>query len=209
MAGMGEVGTSIKRFKGSRCVILTDREIKIALERGLIQIDPVPDGEAAFSSTAVDLTLDSTLIMFNDPVQGIEQAIDPSLASASDILQGLTTRRKIPKDGFLIQPKTLVLAWTKEYVGLNIGTRIAARVEGKSSLARFGLGVHVTAPTIHAGFTGQIQLEMVNHGAAPIRLRTGMRICQLIFETTLGTPERGYKGQFAGQMAKTTKKKAA
>jgi dCTP deaminase len=142
-------------------------------------------------------------------VQGVEQAIDPSLASATDILKALTEQRKIPSDGLLIPPKVLVLAWTKEYVELNVETRIAARVEGKSSLARFGLGVHVTAPTIHAGFAGQIQLEMVNHGAVPIRVRTGMRICQLIFETTLGTPERGYKGQFAGQMAKASKKKAA
>jgi dCTP deaminase len=29
--------------------------------------------------------------------------------------------------------------------------------------------------------------------------RPGMRICQLIFEQTLGTPEKGYQGQFAGQ----------
>jgi dCTP deaminase len=26
-----------------------------------------------------------------------------------------------------------------------------------------------------------------------------MRICQLIFEQTLGTPEKGYGGQFSGQ----------
>ena len=49
-----------------------------------------------------------------------------------------------------------------------------------------------------------------SRGAHPwtIRLDTGMRICQLIFETTLGTPERGYKGQFSGQTAKTLITKA-
>jgi dCTP deaminase len=30
-------------------------------------------------------------------------------------------------------------------------------------------------------------------------LKPGMRICQLIFEQTLGTPQRGYQGQFSGQ----------
>ena len=184
-------------------MILTDREIKIAVERGLILIDPPPDSEVAFSSTAVDLTLDATLITFDVQLPGIEQVIDPSQANVSDILQQLTKSENIPNGGYLLPPKILVLAWTREYVGLDIGTRIAARVEGKSSLARLGLGVHVTAPTIHAGFTGQIQLEMVNHGNVPIRLRAGMRICQLIFETTLGTPERGYKGQFSGQTAKS------
>jgi dCTP deaminase len=190
-------------------MILTDREIKIAVQRGLIVIDPPPDEDVAFSSTAVDLTLDSTVITFNPPIEGVERIIDPSQANVSDIIRELTQSKKIPNAGYLLAPKTLVLAWTRENVGLDIGTRIAARVEGKSSLARLGLGVHVTAPTIHAGFTGQIQLEMVNHGSAPIRLRTGMRICQLIFETTLGTPERGYQGQFAGQRAKAVKAKRA
>jgi len=37
-------------------------------------------------------------------------------------------------------------------------------VEGKSSLARLGIGIHITAPTIHAGFKGPIQLEICNYG---------------------------------------------
>jgi dCTP deaminase len=75
-------------------------------------------------------------------------------------------------------------------------------VEGKSSLARLGLMVHMTAPTIHAGFVGQIQLEMYNLGPYDIVVAAGMRICQLIFELSLGTPAKGYVGQFAGQSAK-------
>jgi dCTP deaminase len=99
------------------------------------------------------------------------------------------------------------LAWTREYIELRTETRLAARVEGKSSLARLGLVVHMTAPTIHAGFEGRIRLEMMNYGAVPIRLWGGMRICQLIFETTLGTAERGYKGQFAGQTVRRRSKR--
>jgi dCTP deaminase len=59
----------------------------------------------------------------------------------------------------------------------------------------------MTAPTIHAGFTGQIQLEMCNLGPYPVVLEVGMPICQLVFEITFGTPVKGYKGQFAGQVA--------
>ena len=94
-------------------MILTDREIRIALERGLISIEPSPDGETAFSSTAVDLTLDSTIILFNEPIEGVEQVIDPSKANVSDILAKLTTHRKIPAAGFLLEPSTLTLAWTR------------------------------------------------------------------------------------------------
>jgi len=61
------------------------------------------------------------------------------------------------------------------------------------------LAVHVTAPTIHAGFEGPIQLELCNHGLFSIRLTPSMPICQLIFETTLGTPDKGYSGMFLRQ----------
>ena len=67
-------------------------------------------------------------------------------------------------------------------------------------MARLGLGVHLTAPTIHAGFTGQLQLEMINFGPHEIILNTGMPICQLIFEITFGTPAKAYIGQFTGQV---------
>jgi len=183
-------------------LILPDREIAIALERGLISIDPRPT-ENYFSSTSVDLTLDSTLARFKPKAKGIDVTLDPSDEEfkTEDALISLTESIVIPLDGLLLGPNTLILGWSKEFIVLKIETRLAARVEGKSSLARLGLGVHVTAPTIHAGFSGCIRLEIINHGTIPIRLRTGMRICQLIFETTLGTPVRGYSGQFQGQTA--------
>jgi dCTP deaminase len=98
------------------------------------------------------------------------------------------------------------LAWTAERVSIPVNSRLAARVEGKSSLARLGIGIHITAPTVHSGFEGQIQLEMFNFGPNAVTLDTGMRVCQLIFEQTVGTPEKGYAGSFAKQAA-TTKAK--
>jgi dCTP deaminase len=61
------------------------------------------------------------------------------------------------------------------------------------------MGVHLTAPTIHCGFKGSVQLEICNSGPNEIILDAGMRICQLIFEQTMGTPDKGYKGTFFGQ----------
>ena len=101
-----------------------------------------------------------------------------------------------------------MLGVTRETIGLALPSDLeqdirrkgclAARVEGKSSLARFGLLVHFTAPTIHAGFSGTIALEMMNLGPAPIRLSRGMPICQLILEQVFGEPLSG-AGQFQGQ----------
>jgi dCTP deaminase len=75
------------------------------------------------------------------------------------------------------------LGVTHEWVELPLAAGIAARVEGRSTLARMGLVVHLTAPIIHAGWEGKITLEMVNLGGWPIKLRPReLRICQLVFE---------------------------
>ena len=183
-------------------VILTDREIRTAIRKGAIIIDP-PPSEDAYSSTSVDLTLDPVLTVFNEQKDGygIDTVFDPMMrkVGAEEALKGVTTRLDIPEDGYILNRNKLILGFTKEYVDLRLDTKYAARVEGKSSLARLGLSVHITAPTIHAGFDGCVRLEIVNHGPLPIRLRSGMAICQLIFEQTLGTPDKGYNGQFAGQ----------
>jgi dCTP deaminase len=118
------------------------------------------------------------------------------------LLIGVTDPFTIPQDGWDFPCGTLILGWTKERVELNLKAKLAARVDGKSSLARLGLGIHITAPTIHAGFVGTIQLEMINHGPNLIKLRPLMPICQLIFEMTKGVPQKAYKGQFTGQQAR-------
>ncbi len=112
----------------------------------------------------------------------------------------VTTREKLIAP-FTLIPQVLLLAWTKETISIPNNSRLAARVEGRSSLSRLGVGIHLTAPTIHAGFSGTIQLEVVNHGFTPVILRPKMRICQLILEMTFGTPAKGYSGQFLGQQA--------
>jgi dCTP deaminase len=182
-------------------MILTDREIQKLLKAGLISIDPKPPIDA-YDSTAVDLTLDPLIRTFRTNVPGL--IIDPGAPGykAAELIRTATDAFTLTEQGWELPRGTLVLAWTKERVDLNFKGKVAARVEGKSGLARIGLGVHVTAPTIHAGFPGTIQLELVNHGPLPIKLRPGMAICQLIIETIKGTPSKAHKSQFAGQSAR-------
>lgn len=184
-------------------MILTDREIQIAIDQGAVVIDP-PPGEHAYSSTSLDLRLDQNLSEFKESIGGIQRVIEPGHRDYDHetILGDITHQVSIdPVKGYIFEPGKLILAWTREYIELTPAARLAARVEGKSSLARLGIGVHITAPTIHAGFTGQIRLEMMNHGRLPVILKCDMPICQLIFEQTLGTPVRSYKGRFLGQVA--------
>jgi dCTP deaminase len=176
-------------------MILTDREIEIALTQKHIIVDPLPDLKEALSSTSLDLTLSDRFAEWQSrPGMPIRPgAPGYNYASTSAIRNDYTQK------SFELKSRHFVLAWTAEYVELPLHSRIAARVEGKSSLARLGVSVHVTAPTIHSGFDGNIQLEMFNFGALDIILDEGMKVCQLIFEYTAGTPLKGYSGIFSGQ----------
>jgi dCTP deaminase len=191
-------------------MILSDREARAARSRGAVQITPEPE-PTAWSSSAVDLRLTGPLLYWHVPDSDQAQVVfcphDPAYEFAA-----LTEQygREVPlgEQGHVVEPFSFLLGWTMERLQLPHASRLAARVEGKSSLARLGLGVHVTAPTIHAGFgaTGDpdypgsaIRLEMWNIGRLRIKLEQGMPICQVIFEWVDGTPEQGYQGQFSVQ----------
>lgn len=176
-------------------MILTDRENRIALAERTIEIDPVPDLTVSISSSSIDLTLSDVFRTWPDR-PGI--VIDPGQENYL-YSQIASMQEQHPRAPFTLRSKSFVLAWTRERVRIPFTSRLAARVEGKSSLARLGVSIHVTAPIIHSGFEGQLQLEMYNFGPFGIVLTPGMRICQLVFEQTTGTPERGYAGMFRGQ----------
>ncbi len=209
-------------------MILSDREIRAAIERQALKITPVPAPEH-WSSTALDLTLDGEIRRWVPPSEeGFEGgSFNPGSRKFSftkisekycetikfdDTAGFVLEPSRITGDstsGFCLTPASFILGWTIEKIRLPHSSRLAARVEGKSSLARLGIGVHMTAPTIHAGFGHkdddpshpgtQIQLEIWNAGPLPVRLIKGLRICQLIFEEVHGTPDKGYSGLFVDQ----------
>lgn len=182
-------------------MILTDREIQAAIQCGQIKIDPLPT-EDAYSSTSLDLALSKSLRIWKaEKIKGVERIICPSTEgyTFTEFAQEYSELRQMDSNGYVVRPHEFVLGWTEENVELPTSARLAARVEGKSSLARLGIGIHITAPTIHAGFRGSIQLEICNHGVLHVKLVPGMPVCQLIFEQSLGTPDKGYRGQFFGQ----------
>jgi dCTP deaminase len=201
--------------KEGKSMILSDREIEALLDDGIIRIDPRPD-KRLWSSTAIDLTLDKVLLKWTPNPYPSGQPNEPRpLRPNFDVLAMMedshyATKMEIdPEQGYRLQPKTFVLGFTREIIQFPTRSRIAARVEGKSSLARLGVGVHVTAPTIHAGFGAKnpasrgtpIQLEIFNLGEWTVVLDIGMPICQLIFEEVRELPRAGYGRQFSEQTA--------
>jgi dCTP deaminase len=192
-------------------MILSDRENKLALHRDHIRITPRPP-DSAFASTSIDLTLHEEISFWTPRPEESASAVVIYPARADFDPVGLLRERGItltlPPDGFVLRPGAFVLGWTAELIRLPHSSRLAARVEGRSSLARLAVGVHVTARTIHAGFGvtldpqhpgTRIRLEIWNCGPLHVCLQRGMKVCQLILEEVHGTPEKGYEGVFAAQ----------
>ena len=101
-------------------MILTDREIQIALSKKQIIIEPGPEAEA-YSSTSVDLTLDERLSEFKEDwadAAGLETAIDPGQKNfvAEKVLSRITSPVPIPKGGYLLASKE-VCAWVDQGKG--------------------------------------------------------------------------------------------
>ena len=80
---------------------------------------------------------------------------------------------------YTLKPNEFILGSTFEHV--SIPNNISAFVDGKSSLGRLGIAVHITAGFIDAGFEGNVTLEIKNNSDKQFKLSEGMLIGQLIF----------------------------
>ena len=173
--------------------VLSDRDIRSAIEAGSIRIEPY-DGED-LQPSSVDLHLDRSFRVFrNNRYPYIDVR-----APQPDLTELLTIADDEP---FILHPGEFVLGQTLEWVELP--TDLVARLEGKSSLGRLGLLIHSTAGYVDPGWKGNLTLELSNVANLPIALYHGMRIGQISFfrmssevERPYGSPElrSRYQGQ--------------
>jgi dCTP deaminase len=180
-------------------MILSDTQIRRALDTGRVVIDPSPR-EDQFAPSAVDLHVGEQFRAWKPMPSAHRRTIRLSEINLPDCAELMEELPREPDGGVVIEPGQFVLSSTLERVGLPIDSRLAARVEGRSSYARLGLVVHMTAPTIHAGFEGQVVLEIMNFGPYPLQLdprRT--HICQVIFEELGEDPTIAINTVFQGQ----------
>ena len=80
---------------------------------------------------------------------------------------------------YTLKPNEFILGSTFERI--SIPNNISAFVDGKSSLGRLGIAVHITAGFIDAGFEGNVTLEIKNNSDKQFRLSKNMLIGQIIF----------------------------
>lgn len=183
-------------------MILSNIEILDCIKKGLFSISTLTGNENPsenpFNTSAIDLRLgNEVLVPDKAPI-----ALDLRSPGIAKLLNSISKKVTITEvTPYALKRGEFVLMSTVERVKfpLNQGdVSYGARVEGKSSIARCGILVHFTAPTIHGGFEGPITLEILNLGPNDFLLSPNMYICQLIIEEIKGCPIRK-DSQFQGQ----------
>lgn len=98
----------------------------------------------------------------------------------------------IPQEGLVLEPHKLYLGRTVEYTVTN---NLVPMIEGRSSIGRLGLFIHITAGFGDVGFAGYWTLEIFC--VQPIRIYAGIEICQIFYHTIEGayTPYQSKKYQ--------------
>lgn len=169
---------------------LCDSDIIAALNDGHIAIEPRPD-DRVISGVSVDLRLGHKFRVFSShtipfiDLSGSREQVDQAVEKVmgDEIYIG-------PEDTFVLHPGELALGTTLE--SITLPDDLVGWLDGRSSLARLGLMVHVTAHRIDPGWSGNIVLEFFNSGKLPLKLRPEMAIGAMSFETLTGRAARPY-----------------
>lgn len=165
--------------------ILTRDEISAAIERGEIVVDPYEPQNLGAGS--LDLRLSRYFKVFRKPRAVV--VID------DDVDYRQYTENVETEEGLLLMPGETILGWTQERITLP--GNICGWLEGRSMFARLGLLVHISAGFMQPGLDNQQCLEMTNFSPNPMLVTPGTRICQFVFQRTIGSAH--YEGKFSQQ----------
>ncbi len=167
--------------------VLSDRDIRAAMQAGRVRIDPYD--ASCLQPSSVDLHLDADFRVFrNNRYPFIDvRAEQPDLTELVTVAED---------ERFILHPNEFVLGQTLEWVELP--DDLVGRIEGKSSLGRLGLLIHSTAGYVDPGWKGNLTLELSNVANLPIALYRGMKIGQISFYKMSSPVERPYGSRELG-----------
>jgi dCTP deaminase len=146
-------------------MILSGNEIKQQLG-GNIVIEPFD--ERKLNPNSYNLSLHDELLVYEEVVLDMRKS-------------NRVERVRIPEDGLVLTPNQLYLGRTVERTETH---NLVPMIEGRSSIGRLGLFVHVTAGFGDVGFCGYWTLEMF--AVQPVKIYPGVSICQLFFHQIAG-----------------------
>ena len=147
-------------------MILSGEEIRAQLGTN-IHIDPFD--ETQLNPNSYNLTLHDELMIYEE--------VELDMRKANRV-----RRLDIPEDGLVIQPNQLYLGRTIERTETH---NLVPMIEGRSSIGRLGLFVHVTAGFGDVGFRGYWTLEMF--AVQPVRIYPSVPICQIFYHDIRGS----------------------
>lgn len=146
-------------------MILTGAEIRKNLGSNIV-IDPFRDDK--LNPNSYNLTLHNELLTYEEVVLDMRYP-------------NRVRRITIPETGIVLSPNQLYLARTVERTETY---NLVPMIEGRSSIGRLGLFVHVTAGIGDVGFCGYWTLEMF--AVQPVRIYPGVSICQILYHQVVG-----------------------
>ncbi len=146
-------------------MILSGEEILTRLGSDIV-LDPFDPMQ--LNPNSYDLLLHDELLVYEEVVLDVKQP-------------NRFRRISIPREGMILSPSQLYLGRTVERTETH---KLVPMLEGRSSLARLGLFVHVSSGFGDVGFCGYWTLEMF--AVQPIRIYPGIKICQVFYHEIAG-----------------------
>lgn len=156
-------------------MIISGREIKKRLST---DIEITPFNEKQLNPNSYNLRLHNELLVYQENVLDMKKKNE-----ATSII--------IPVDGLLLTPGKLYLGRTVEHTRTD---NLVPLIEGRSSIARLGLFIHITAGFGDVGFKGYWTLEIFC--VQPIKIYPDIEICQIFYHTIQGDFDRYTSGKY-------------
>lgn len=147
-------------------MILSGDEIRRQLGTNIL-IEPFD--ESRLNPNSYNLTLHDELLTYEEVVLDMRKP-------------NRTRRLVIPPEGLVLSPNQLYLGRTCEMTETH---NLVPMIEGRSSIGRLGLFVHVTAGFGDVGFKGYWTLEMF--AVQPVKIYPGVSICQIFYHQIEGS----------------------
>lgn len=183
-------------------MIQADKDIKLAIASGAVVFDPFDP--TCVGTNSYDVKLARTLRAYAlPPTTRLGHAWSSFKRLFGSYPVTLDCKREapvydlvIPDEGLVLYPGHLYLAATIEYTE---ALETVPFLEGKSSLGRLGLSIHVTAGKGDVGFCGHWTAECTV--IYPLRVYAGMPIGQVIFHGVSQVPEIDYAAKASQKYA--------
>lgn len=156
-------------------MILSGKEILRQMGKS-IRITPFD--ERQLNPNSYNLRLHNELLAYEDEVLDMKKP---------NAVKSIT----IPESGFMLEPGKLYLGRTLEYTETD---SYVPMLEGRSSIGRLGIFIHVTAGFGDVGFSGYWTLEIFC--VQPVKIYAGVEICQIYYHTIMGDYEKYTSGKY-------------